>query len=117
MSGIYPDGCTQDMVDRWNGEDDPPEPEPMDIQNDVDLTKPYWKCRCGTVAMPLTDDTACLCNDLYDQDWVYVDPNKEHVHVCLRCGIEVSCGNRACDISADEFICGDCADITERRER
>jgi hypothetical protein len=39
----------------------------------VDQTKPHWKCVCGAVAMPLTDDTECRCRDIYLQDWMLVD--------------------------------------------
>ncbi len=40
----------------------------------MDLSKPHWRCVCGSVAMPLTDDTQCDCGDIYEQEWVYVDP-------------------------------------------
>lgn len=40
----------------------------------VDQTRPHWRCICGTVAMPLTDDTRCNCADTYDQQWSRVDP-------------------------------------------
>lgn len=40
----------------------------------VDLERPHWECHCGTVAMPLTDDTPCGCGDIYEQEWSYVDP-------------------------------------------
>lgn len=39
----------------------------------VDLTKPHWRCVCGTVAMPLTDETHCKCSDIYEQQWVCAD--------------------------------------------
>jgi len=45
------------------------------ITGNVDVTKPHWRCVCGTVAMPLTDDTTCLCEDVYMQDWQRIDPN------------------------------------------
>ncbi len=35
----------------------------------VDLSKAYWRCECGVVAYPLTDDTRCRCSDLYEQEW------------------------------------------------
>lgn len=40
----------------------------------VDTTKPHWRCHCGAVAMPLTDDTYCACGDIYAEEWSYVDP-------------------------------------------
>jgi hypothetical protein len=40
----------------------------------MDLSKPHWRCRCGAVAMPLTDGTACNCKDLYEQEWKFVYP-------------------------------------------
>jgi hypothetical protein len=42
--------------------------------NAVDLSMPHWKCRCGKVAMPLTDDTECYCGDIYEQDWNRINP-------------------------------------------
>jgi hypothetical protein len=38
----------------------------------VDLTQPHWKCRCGVVAMPLTDNTTCDCGDIYEQEWTLI---------------------------------------------
>lgn len=40
----------------------------------VDLTKPHWRCKCGAVAMPLTDDTLCNCKDIYEQEWRRIEP-------------------------------------------
>ena len=40
----------------------------------VDITKPHWRCIRGVVAMPLTDDTICLCSDIYEQEWSQIDP-------------------------------------------
>ena len=41
----------------------------------IDLKKTHWKCRCGVVAMPLTDQTNCKCTDIYDTEWTYIDPS------------------------------------------
>lgn len=32
----------------------------------------YWECVCGKKAMPLTDETKCKCNDIYEQSWFYM---------------------------------------------
>lgn len=40
----------------------------------VDITKPHWRCACGAVAMPLTDNTPCQCADIYQQDWRLIEP-------------------------------------------
>ena len=48
--------------------------EVVPIQQVVDISKPHWRCKCGTVAMPLTDDTYCLCPDYYEQEWTRIDP-------------------------------------------
>lgn len=45
----------------------------------VDITKSHWRCICGTVAMPLTDDTACKCGDIYEQEWSRVEPTGPHL--------------------------------------
>lgn len=44
------------------------------IRATVDLSKPHWLCKCGAVAMPLTDDTTCQCEDIYKQEWEAVTP-------------------------------------------
>lgn len=36
---------------------------------------PHFRCVCGTVAMPLTDDTVCKCADIYAQEWTRVEPD------------------------------------------
>jgi hypothetical protein len=33
----------------------------------------YFRCRCGAVAMPLTDDTQCDCGDIYEQEWYFFE--------------------------------------------
>ncbi|MHC1728536.1 MAG: hypothetical protein AB9866_21470 [Syntrophobacteraceae bacterium] len=38
---------------------------------------PYWQCVCGFKAMPLTDDTECLCEDYYDHEWTLIEPEKQ----------------------------------------
>ncbi len=54
---------------------------PMNPENClVDISKPHWRCICGAVAMPLTDDTKCLCSDIYDQEWVRIDPSHFSEH-------------------------------------
>lgn len=50
--------------------------EPADAANRESafvLKPPYWRCVCGTVAMPLTDNTTCLCGDIYLQEWTRVE--------------------------------------------
>lgn len=49
----------------------------------VDCTKPHWRCVCGVVAMPLTDDTSCHCSDYYEQDWTYIEPTTEQIAACF----------------------------------
>lgn len=46
---------------------------------EVDITKPHWKCVCGTVAMPLEDSTVCKCSDPYDELWTRIDPTNEPI--------------------------------------
>jgi len=48
------------------------------MADNVDLTKPHWKCICGAVAMPLTDETTCQCSDIYEQEWTRIDPVAEY---------------------------------------
>ena len=48
----------------------------LEGQRAVDRSKPHWMCRCGAVAMPLTNYTVCYCKDLYEQEWGYVDPTE-----------------------------------------
>lgn len=54
----------------------PKEPTEARQTNSVDLTKPHWRCVCGAVAMPLTDDTRCNCTDIYAQAWSRVEPTE-----------------------------------------
>lgn len=42
---------------------------------EVDTSKPHWRCVCGTVAMPLTDETRCKCADTYGPLWTHVVPS------------------------------------------
>ena len=51
--------------------------EVVNIRQTVDISKPHWRCVCGTVAMPLTDDTTCLCGDICEEDWEFIDPTPE----------------------------------------
>lgn len=50
-----------------------PQPTAESGQPD-NMAEPYWICRCGTKAYPLTDDTECLCSDIYEQEWTRVPP-------------------------------------------
>lgn len=55
----------------------PDDTKVVPIRQEVDITKPHWRCRCGAVAMPLTDDTNCLCQDIYEQEWTRVELAKK----------------------------------------
>jgi len=44
--------------------------EPLLGALDLRPALPHFECRnCGTVAMPLTDDTRCKCRDVYHEAW------------------------------------------------
>lgn len=72
--GIPPETFRTQLKQGWM-------PKVIEMKNQaaVDLTKPHWKCRCGVVAMPLTDDTTCKCADVYEQEWSYVSAEDPHV--------------------------------------
>lgn len=61
------------------------------------LKAPYWRCKCGTTAMPLTDDTTCLCIDIYEQDWELIEAADLHEHA-----LSTQDGNRT------NTLCSDC---------
>lgn len=80
------------------------------MAENIDLTKPHWKCVCGCVAMPLTDDTECNCKDIYEQDWRHVpagncvfQPDPAFRAYCLYCGW-VKSAHRANDAVSGEGI-------------
>lgn len=79
MTRIWEDPCPRCGKDGhdWNMCPTVTAPEAEGREPKVDITKPHWKCICGTVAMPLEDETICGCSDIYEQDWGYVDPRRE----------------------------------------
>ena len=53
---------------------EPTKPEPGEQTLRPTYTKNgYWRCICGVIAMPLTDDTDCDCGDIYSQEWNFVE--------------------------------------------
>jgi hypothetical protein len=67
----------REVLTRWMAASDRPSQQRtagLPASPAVDLTRPHWRCVCGAVAMPLTDDTRCNCADIYDQQWTRVDP-------------------------------------------
>ncbi len=43
--------------------------EPLLGHVDIVRFMPHWKCQCGAVAMPLTDEITCSCEKPYEDDW------------------------------------------------
>jgi len=65
---------------------------------------PHWRCECGLIAMPLTDDTSCDCNDMYKEAWTHT-PGIDW----LVAGSETGPGARPCDLDWLRDARGRCA--------
>lgn len=94
---------------------------------EVEFPKPYFICRCGVKAFPLTDDTVCKCSDIYAQEWTRVPPwsAEEERKAVIEAGaasLEGGFGiiSRKCQACGavleylDETMCHRCADELER---